>query len=210
MTSTHCPLWLRELGRLAAWIVLPLLAWAGVIVLGLFVAWCLTGCSLRHGEIPSGFANYHPPLPKAAPTGEFAIIGWLAALSLTVGVLLFIASFWVPLIPTKGSASCLAASVGLWALKYALEKYLHLAVNVGLIVGGIAAAVALFPLAHTWVNAHIAGTAKKLRGVAPQAAAVLKEVSNGGPGLVGRIERKVLGHRLYPPASANVGPLPGG
>jgi hypothetical protein len=125
-------------------------------------------------------------LPPAA-SGEFAYVGWLAAISLTVSVLLFIASFWVPTIATKTAVGCLLVSIGLYALKYALEKWLHIAVTLGVIIAGVAAAVALFPIVHTWINLHLRGVAKKIGADNPQAARVLTEVADGATGLSDRL-----------------------
>lgn len=158
---------------------LSLLLWG---VIGLGVAGCLSK-QVAHGDISAMM-----PVPTVNhPAGEFAYVSWLAAITLTIAVGLFIASFWVPTIATKTAVSCLLASIGLWALKYALEKYLHIAVTVGVIIAGIAGAVALFPIAHTWVNLHLRGMAKKVEAVNPQAAAVLKEVADGGVGLASRL-----------------------
>lgn len=192
-----------------SWLVLPALAWIGVAVLSVYVVFAMTGCRRAPIMLPLGVPNDpDSPLPHIARE-SFGIVGWLASISLALGVAIFVASFWVPLIPVRASGGCLLAAVGLWILKYLLETYLHLVANVGLILAGVAAAVVLIPLAITWVNAHLHLTAKNLAGVAPEAAKVLQEAADGGLSLVGRIKRQ-LNVASLTPASANVGPLPGG
>lgn len=152
-------------------------------ILSAIACLALLSCSVGHGV--GGLGGTKPP-PVAG--GEFAIVNWLAGISLAIGTAMFIASFWVPLIPIKGAGACVVAAIGLWALRYALEKYLHPAVNVLMIVAGIAAAVALFPIVHTWVNAHLAGMAKKVEATNPEAADVLREIAKGDTKLLGRLK----------------------
>lgn len=166
-------------------------------ILLLIVLACLTlSCSAGHGV--GGLGGTKPP-PVAS--GEFAIVSWLAGISLAIGTAMFIASFWIPLIPIKGAGACVVASIGLWALRYALEKYLHPAVNVLMIVAGIAAAVALFPIVHTWLNAHLAGVARKVQTTNPEAADVLREIAKGDTKLLGRLKSLTEPHAVAPAAA---------
>lgn len=166
---------------------------AVVILLAVGVALLggVPGCALRAGagSIGGGLVS-----PGGVPTGlkasgEFAYVGWLAGVTLTIAVGLFVASFWVPAIAVKTAAGCLAASIGLFALKYALEKYLHIAVTLGVIIAAIGGAVALFPVVHTWINLHLRGVAKKIESANPAAAQALIQVADGGLGLEKRLKK---------------------